>query len=245
MGTSRDHARGTGLRPASWTVGRVMWCISTFVAGTVGLTRSAVAMLMTLYNVRALGLVITRLAPLAISFPNAILERDTARAGREAVLATVAAAHLGGLPRVDAGEAEGEGEDEALEHCACGLRITSNGMPPSRRQGAALAVRAFVRLRSQSHRLMRTRGRTGSRKECKEPSRKYKKRCSAHRGADWRLEGRFLGLGCGCVSGNAGCLDARERINEPHYSLIKTHSLEQPHAIFVRREQFQRAPRTA
>jgi hypothetical protein len=34
-------------------------------------------------------------------------------------------------------------------------------------------------------------------------------------------------------------------INEPHYSLIKTHSLEQPHAIFVRREQFQRAPRTA
>ena len=35
------------------------------------------------------------------------------------------------------------------------------------------------------------------------------------------------------------------RINEPHYSLIKTHPLEQPHAIFVRREQFQRAPRTA
>ena len=98
-----------------------MWCISTFVAGTVGLTRSAVAMLVTLYNVRALGLVITRLAPLAISFPNVILERDTARAGGEAVLATVAAAHLGGLPRVDAGEAEGEGEDEALEHCACDL----------------------------------------------------------------------------------------------------------------------------
>ena len=57
------------------------------------------------------------------------------------------------------------------------------------------------------------------------------------------MEGRFWALGC--VSGNAGCLDARERINEPHYSLIKTHSLEQPHAIFVRREQFQRAPRTA
>ena len=90
---------------------------------------------------------------------------------------------------------------------------------------------------------MRTRGRTGSRKECKEPSRKYKKRCSAHRGADWRLEGRFLGLGC--VSGNAGASAGANGINEPHYSLIKTHSLEQPHAIFVRREQFQRAPRTA
>ena len=122
MGTSRDHARGTGLRPASWTVGRVMWCISTFVAGTVGLTRSAVAMLMTLYNVRALGLVITRLAPLAISFPNVLLESDTVLAGSEAVLATLAAAHLGGARvalRVDAGEAEGEGEDEALEHGAC------------------------------------------------------------------------------------------------------------------------------
>ena len=80
MGTSRDHARGTGLRPASWTVDRVMWCISTFVAGTVGtvaFTRSAVAILLTLYNARAVGLVITGPAPLAISFPFAFLERDT------------------------------------------------------------------------------------------------------------------------------------------------------------------------
>ena len=43
----------------------------------------------------------------------------------------------------------------------------------------------------------------------------------------------------------AGLPRRAERINEPHYSLIKTHPLEQPQAIFVRREQFQRAPRTA
>ena len=89
---------------------------------------------------------------------------------------------------------------------------------------------------------MRTRGRTGSRKECKEPSRKYKKRCSAHSCVRTGvLVGRFLGR----VSGNAGASTGANGINEPHYSLIKTHSLEQPHAIFVRREQFQRAPRTA
>ena len=92
---------------------------------------------MTLYNVRALGLVISGPAPLAISFPNVLLESDTVLAGSEAVLATLAAAHLGGARvalRVDAGEAKGEGEDEALEHGACGLRITSSGRTPSRRQ---------------------------------------------------------------------------------------------------------------
>jgi len=76
-------------------------------------------------------------------------------------LATVAAAHLGGglgvagpgLPRVDAGEAEGEGEDEALEHGACGLRITSNGRTPSRRQ-CSVGCESFCKIKiteSQTH----------------------------------------------------------------------------------------------
>ena len=56
-------------------------------------------------------------------------------------------------------------------------------------------------------------------------------------------EGALLGFGLSlwqCRFASTGTT-----INEPHYSLIKTHPLEQPQAIFVRREQFQRSPRTA
>ena len=84
-----------------------------------------------MYNARAVGLVITGPAPLAMSFPscgiNVFLERDTAGAGRvlAIIVETFPAALFGTArrvrPRVDAGEAEGEGEDEALEHIACGL----------------------------------------------------------------------------------------------------------------------------
>ena len=124
--------RGTGSRPTSWTVD-----ISTaLLAGAAYANqsvfkRSAETILHRLDYPRAVGLVITGPAPLAMSFPscgiNVFLERDTAGAGRvlAIIVETFPAALFGTArrvrPRVDAGEAEGEGEDEALEHIACGL----------------------------------------------------------------------------------------------------------------------------
>ena len=124
--------RGTGSRPTSWTVD-----ISTALLAGAGLAqktvfkRSAETILHRCNNARAVGLVITGPAPLAMSFPscgiNVFLERDTAGAGRvlAIIVETFPAALFGTArrvrPRVDAGEAEGEGEDEALAHVACGL----------------------------------------------------------------------------------------------------------------------------
>ena len=122
--------RGTGSRPTSWTVD-----ISTALLAGAGHAKQTVfkrsAETPRTSTSRAVGLVITGPAPLAMSFPscgiNVFLERDTAGAGRvlAIIVETFPAALFGTArrvrPRVDAGEAEGEGEDEALEHIACGL----------------------------------------------------------------------------------------------------------------------------
>ena len=99
--------RGTGSRPTSWTVD-----ISTaLLAGArhakqTVFKRSAETILHRRMIVRAVGLVITGPAPLAMSFPscgiNVFLERDTAGAGRvlAIIVETFPAALFGTARRV-------------------------------------------------------------------------------------------------------------------------------------------------